>query len=82
MEQMKTKLSGNPYLVGTKHLIQDEIISEVAKLWDYFKIIDDEMMLIDEADDVIQKSFHELGTRRQVATQIIKFLNSNSRETL
>jgi hypothetical protein len=39
-------------------------------------------MLIDEADDVIQKSFHELGTRRQVATQIIKFLNSNSRETL
>jgi hypothetical protein len=31
---------------------------------------------------VIQKSFHELGTRPQVATQIIKFLNSNSRETL
>jgi hypothetical protein len=30
----------------------------------------------------IQKSFHELGTRPQVATQIIKFLNSTSIETL
>jgi len=40
------------------------------------------MMLIDEANDCIKKSFHELGTRPQVATQIIKFLNSNSRETL
>jgi hypothetical protein len=82
MEQMKTKLSGKPYLVGAKHLIWDEIISEVARLWDYFKIIDDEMLLVDEADEVIHKSFHELGTRPQVATQIIKFLNSNSRETL
>jgi hypothetical protein len=82
MEQMKTKLSGKPYLVGAKHLIWDEIINEVARLWDYFKIIDDEMLLVDEADEVIHKSFHELGTRPQVATQIIKFLNSNSRDTL
>jgi hypothetical protein len=82
MEQMKTKLTCKPYFLGAKHLIWDEIISEVTKLWDNFKIIDDEMMLIDEANDCIKKSFHELGTRPQVATQIIKFLNSNSRETL
>jgi len=36
---------------------------------------------VDEVDEVIHKSFHELGTRPQVATQIIKFLNSNSRDT-
>jgi hypothetical protein len=71
-----------PYLVGAQHLIWDDIIIEVAKLWDYFKTIDDEMLLVDEADEVIQKSFHELGIRPQVATHIIKFPNSNSRDTL
>jgi hypothetical protein len=71
MEQMKTKLSHKPYLVGSKHLILDEIIIEVAKLSDYLKTIYDEMLLVDEADDVIQKSFHELGIRPQVATQMI-----------
>ena len=82
MEQMKTKLSGKAYLVGSKHLICDEIIDEVASLWDYFKIIDDEMLLVYEVDEAIQKSFHELRTRTHVATQIIKFPNSNSRDTL
>ena len=82
MEHMKTKLWGKQYLVGAKHLIWDEIISEVAELWDHFKILDDEMLLVDEADDVIQKPFQELGTRPKVATQIIKFQNSNSREML
>jgi hypothetical protein len=48
MEQMKTKILSKPYLVGAKHLIWDEIINEVAGLWDYFKIIDDEMLLVDE----------------------------------
>jgi hypothetical protein len=79
MEQMKIKLSGKPYLVGA---IWDEIINEVAKILDYFKIMDDEMLLVDEVDDVIHKSFHEFGTRPQDSTQITKFLNSNSRETL
>jgi hypothetical protein len=82
IEKMKNKLSGKPYLIGARHIIWDEIISEVGKLWDYFKIIDDEMLLTDEADDIIKKSFHELGTRPQVATQIIKFLNSTSSEIL
>ena len=40
------------------------------------------MILIDEADGIIKKSFHELGTRPQVATQIINFLNTISKETL
>jgi hypothetical protein len=75
MEKMKTRLSIQPYLVGTKHLIWGDIISEVAKIWDYFKIIDDIMFLVDEADEVILKAFHELGTRPQVATHIIKFTN-------
>jgi hypothetical protein len=79
---MKTKLLGIPYLVGAKHLIWEEIIGEVAKLWDYLKIINDEMFLVDEADDVIQEPFHVQRTRPQVVTQIIKFQNSNSRETL
>jgi hypothetical protein len=33
-------------------------------------------------DQVIQQAFQELGTRPQVATRIIKFLNSNSKEAL
>jgi len=57
MEQMKTKLSFKPYLVGFKHLISDEIIGEVARLWDYFKIIDDEILLVDEVYEVIRNHF-------------------------
>jgi hypothetical protein len=38
--------------------------------------------LTEELDHVIQKTFHELGTRPHVSTQIIKFLNSNSKEAL
>ena len=79
---MKKKLSGRPYLIGARHIIWDEIIYEVGKLWDYFKIIDNEMLLTNEEKDNIHKSFHELGTRPQVATQIIKFLNSTSIGTL
>jgi hypothetical protein len=82
MEQIKNNLSGIPYGIGARHIIWDEIMSEVGKLWDYFKIIDDEMLLIDEVDDIIKKPFHELGTRPDVTTQIIKFLNSSSKETL
>jgi hypothetical protein len=82
MEKIKNKLSGKPYLLGSRQIIWDEIISEVGKLWDYFKIIDDEMLLIKEENDVIKKSFHKLGTRPQVSTQIIKFINCISRETL
>jgi hypothetical protein len=82
MEQMKNKLSGKPYLIGARHIIWDEIIDEVGKIWDFFKIIDDEILLTDEADDTIKKAFQELGTRPQVATRVIKFLNSNSSEVL
>jgi hypothetical protein len=82
MEQMKNKLSGKPYLIGARHIIWDEIIDEVGKIWNYFKIIDDEIQLTDEADDTIKKSFQELGTRPQVATRVIKFLNSNTSEVL
>jgi len=78
MEQMKTKLSGKPYLIRARHIIWDENINEVGKIWDYFKIIDDEILLTNEANDTIKKAFQELRTRPQVATQIIKFLNSNS----
>jgi hypothetical protein len=59
IEQLKNKLCGKCYLVGARHIIWDEIINEVSKIWDYFKIIDDEMLLIDEADEVIKKSFQE-----------------------
>jgi hypothetical protein len=37
------------------HIIWNEIISEVEKIWDYFKIMDDDILLTDEVDDVIKK---------------------------
>ena len=40
------------------------------------------MLLTNESDEVIKKSFQELGTRPQVSTQVIKFLNSNSTKAL
>jgi hypothetical protein len=79
---MKNKLYGKPYMIGDRHIIWDEIIDEVGNIWDYFKIIDDEILLTDEADDTIKKEFQELGTRPRVATRVIKFLNSNSSEVL
>jgi hypothetical protein len=60
IEQMKNKLTCKPYLIGAKNIIWDEIMSEFCRLWDYFKIIDDGILLIDEANYTIQKSFHEL----------------------
>ena len=60
---MKNKLYVKPYMIGARNMIWNEIINEVGKIWDYFKIIDDEIRLIDEADDTIKKAFQELGTR-------------------
>jgi hypothetical protein len=40
------------------------------------------MVLIYEANDTIKKSFQELGTRPQVATIFMKFLNFTSSEVL
>jgi hypothetical protein len=82
IDQLSDKLSGKPYLIGARHVIWDEIINEVTKLWDFFKIIDDEIQLTDEIDEVLKKAFVELGSRPQVATQVIRFLNSNSSEVL
>jgi hypothetical protein len=82
IENMQHKLSGKPYLIGATHIIWDEIIAEVGKIWHYFKIIDEEIILIDEANETINKAFQGLGMRPQVATIIIKFLNTNSREIL
>jgi hypothetical protein len=55
IEQMKNTLLGKPYLIWSRHIIRDEIISEVDKLWDYFKITNDEILLTDEADGIIKK---------------------------
>ena len=82
IEKMKNKLIVKPYLIGARCIIWDEIIGEVSKLWICFKIADDEMLLTNEAYETIQKSFHELGTRPHIATQIMKFLNSTSSEIL
>ena len=72
---MSDKFSGKPYLIRDRHVMWDEIKNEVTKLWDFFKIIDDEIELTDEIDKVLKKAFVELGTRPRVATQIIRFLN-------
>jgi hypothetical protein len=32
MEKMKNTLSGKPYLVGARHIIWDEIISDIVKI--------------------------------------------------
>jgi hypothetical protein len=69
-------------LIGARHLIWDQIITEVTKMWDYFKLIGEEDSLVTEADRVIQQAFQELGNRPQIATKIIKFLNSMSKEEL
>jgi hypothetical protein len=63
IEKMKNKLLGKTYLIGVRHIIWDEILSEVGKIWKYFKIIDDAMLLTNEENDTIKKSFHELETR-------------------
>jgi hypothetical protein len=68
MEKMKNKLSGKPYLIGDRHIIWDAIIDEVGNIWNFFKIIDDDMVMIDETNDIINKEFQKLGTRPRVAT--------------
>jgi hypothetical protein len=55
MEQMKNKIVCKPYLIWARHIIWDEIINEFGNIWDYFKIIDDEILLKNEADDTIKK---------------------------
>jgi membrane protease subunit (stomatin/prohibitin family) len=79
IDQLSDKLSGKP---RARHVIWDEIINEVTKLKDLFKITDDEIQLTNEIYEVLKKIFSELGTRPLVGTQIIRFLNSNSSEVL
>jgi len=57
MEQLKRKFSGKSYLVRARHIIWNEIVNEDGKIWDYFKTINDEILLKDEAYKVINKSF-------------------------
>ena len=57
IEQLKNKLCDKCYSVRARYIIWDEIINEVSKIWDYFRIIGDEMLLTDEAEEVIKKSF-------------------------
>jgi hypothetical protein len=82
VEQLQSKLVGKPYLIGARHLIWDQIITKVTKMWDCFKLIGEENSLTNEADKVIQQAFQELGNRPQIATKIIKSLNFMSKEEL
>jgi hypothetical protein len=63
IDQLSDKFSGKPYLIGDRHVIWDEIINEVTKLWDLFKIVDDEFQLTNEIDEIFKKAFTELGSR-------------------
>jgi len=59
---LSDELSGKPYFIGARHIIWDEIIIEVTKLWDFFKINDDEIQLTNDIDEVLKKYFVEFGS--------------------
>jgi hypothetical protein len=79
---LKNKLVGKSYLIGARHLIWDQIITKVTRIWDYFKLMDEESTLVKKADKDIQQAFHDLGNSPQLARKIIKVLNSKSKEEL
>jgi hypothetical protein len=61
IEQLQNKLSGKPYLIGARHLIWDQIITEINKIWDYFKIIEEEVYMTDEARSSHTTSISRIG---------------------
>jgi SMC interacting uncharacterized protein involved in chromosome segregation len=82
IEQLKHKKVGKAYLIGARHLIWDHIITEIGKIWECFKVVDEEKTLIDEAEKVVQQDFLDLGNNPQIAGRMIKFLNTHSRDAL
>jgi hypothetical protein len=53
VEQLQIKLIGKPYLIGAIHLIWDQIITKVTKMWDCFKLIGEENLLASEIEKAI-----------------------------
>ena len=63
IDQLSDKLSRKPCLIGARHVISDEIINKVTKLWDFFNIVDNETQLTNDIDEVLKKAFVELASR-------------------
>jgi hypothetical protein len=49
-------------------------------MWRYFMIMEEEASLVRKVDKYVEDSLQELGNKPQLANQIIKVLNSKTKE--
>ena len=46
MDKQKAKMSGRLQLKGAKHIVWDQMIIEVTKLWDFLNFVEDKRVLV------------------------------------
>ena len=78
-----TKLMGQVQLQGAKHLLWDQIATEIAKFQDYVYFMDDKRMLASSVLTKFQITNETLQMRPLKKPQnTVNFLNQTSNETL
>jgi len=77
---LKNKVSGKSYLMGVGHLIWDKIIEQISRTWRSFIIMKEEASLVRKVEKYVEDDLQELGNKPQLANQIIKVLNSKTKE--
>jgi len=79
-EQLKNKLTGNLYLVGSIHLIWEQITFEINKIWDYFKIIGEDICLAMRQIELYNKLFKNWELDLQWLQELSNFSIPNHRK--
>ena len=77
------KMKGKLQLQGTKHMIWDEILVEVTKMWDFLNMVEDKRVLV-RTTLVKHETTNELMQRRPTerAQKTVNFLSNVSNQDL
>jgi hypothetical protein len=67
---------------ASKHVIWDNISTQVSNNWSQFSLIGDELELLTSAKKDITRTTNELENKPDLANEIIKFLNNRTKEKL
>lgn len=77
-ENMTKKLSGIKFLIGSKHVILDQIINSLKIVSPHLHMVKKTMTLCTNVHIQINRAYEELANKHQVADEMIKYLNGRN----
>lgn len=72
---LKEKLKGNMFLVHVRHLIWDEIISELKNIWEHLTLFSEQKIVVKDIECFIISAKEEDGKNIETTKSIISYLN-------